>query len=141
MTSNREGTPPALLINFVHNRIVHQHVILLTLVTEEVARVADPERATIEPLEHGFCRVVGRFGFLEEPDVPDFLKRANVPDYVPEFTTFFLGRETVIPTNRAGMAIWRERLYAVLSRNAQPATSFYHLPPDRVVEIGSQIAI
>jgi KUP system potassium uptake protein len=141
MTSNREGTPPALLINFVHNRIVHQHVILLTLVTEDVARVADEERATIEPLEHGFCRVVGRFGFLEEPDVPYFLKRANVPDYVPEYTTFFLGRETVIPTDRAGMAIWRERLFAVLSRNAQPATTFYHLPPERVVELGSQIAI
>jgi KUP system potassium uptake protein len=141
MTSNRDGTPPALLMNFIHNRVVHQHVILLTLVTEEIARVADEERVTLEMMDNGFCRVVGRFGFLEDPDVPKFLRLARIPDYMPEYTTFFLGRETVIPTKRPGMALWREKLFAVMSRNAQPATAFFNLPPDRVVEMGSQIAI
>ena len=141
MTSNSEGTPPALQSNFLHNRAVHQHVILLTVVNEEVARVPEEERLVIEPLETGFQRVVAHYGFMEHPDIPALLEKRGVPHYVAEHTTFFLGRETVIATKRPGMALWREKLFIYMSRNAQPATAFFRIPADRIVEIGSPVEI
>jgi KUP system potassium uptake protein len=141
MTSNPEGTPPALMTNFMHNRSVHQSVVLLTVITEEVARVAPEERAKVEHLEAGFHRLVARYGFMETPDIPALLATGLIPDYMIEHTSFFLGRETVLATERPGMALWRERIFAFMSRNAQPATAFFGIPPDRVVELGTQIEI
>jgi len=141
MNGNSEGTPPALLHNFLHNRIVHEHVVLLTIVTENVARVPQSERATLEDLSSGFRRVVAHFGFMETPDVPALLDQLEIPHYALDYVTFFLGRETLLPTHRPGMALWRERLFAFLSRNAQPATAFFGIPPSRVVEIGAQIEL
>ncbi len=141
MTSNAEGTPPALMHNFKHNRVLHEHNVLLTIVTEEVARVSDDERVVVQQLEEGFLRVVARFGFMEDPDVPALLASDAVPDYEPEHTTFFLGRETLLAAGKGGMAQWRESLFAVMSKNAQRATAFYNIPPDRVMEIGAQIEL
>jgi KUP system potassium uptake protein len=141
MTSNLQGTPPALMHNFMHNRVVHQHVVLLTVVTEEVARVADEERVTIEELPEGFTRVVARYGFMEDPNIPALLAHGNVPGYALEHTTFFLGRETLLASEKPGMAVWRERIFAFLARNAQPATLFFGIPTDRVLEIGTQIEL
>jgi KUP system potassium uptake protein len=141
MSSNLDVTPPALLYNFQHNRVVHQNVVLLTVITEEVARVAASERLELEILENGFARLVARYGFMEAPNVPALMAESGVPGYLPEHTTYFLGRESVLATSRPGMALWRERLFAVLSRNAQPATAFFGIPPDRVIEIGSQVEI
>jgi KUP system potassium uptake protein len=141
MTSNLEGTPPALMHNFMHNRVVHQRVVLLTVITEEVARVSGAERVTIEELREGFVRVVARYGFMEYPDIPALLAQGTVPDYALEHTTFFLGRETLLASERPGMAIWRERIFAVMARNAQPATLFFGIPTDRVLEIGTQIEL
>ena len=141
MTSNSVGAPPALMTNFMHNRAVHQNVILLTVITEEVARVETEERFSVEHLEAGFHRVVAHYGFMEAPDIPKLLAMDIVPGYAIEHTTFFLGRETVLATERPGMALWRERLFAFMSRNAQPATAFFGIPADRVVEIGTQVEI
>jgi KUP system potassium uptake protein len=141
MTSNSIGAPPALMTNFMHNRAVHQHVILLTVITEEVARVEADERVKVEHLEAGFHRVVAHYGFMETPDIPKLLAIGLVPDYSLEHTTFFLGRETLLATQRPGMALWRERVFAFMSRNAQPATAFFSIPADRVVEIGTHVEI
>jgi KUP system potassium uptake protein len=141
MTGNDSGTPPALLQGFLHMRAVHDRVLLLTVMTEKAARIPLSERVKIEELTNGFWRAVARYGFMETPNVPELLDHANFSGYSLEFTTFFLGRETVLPTKNPGMALWRERLFAFLTRNAQPATAFFGIPPSRVMEIGSQIEI
>jgi len=141
MTSASGGTPPALLTNFLHNRVVHEHVVLLTIVTEGTARVASEERVRVTELENGFRRAIARYGFMETPDIPTLLERTELKDYSIDYVTFFLGRETVLPTRRPGMALWRERVFAFLARNAQPATAFFGIPPTRVVEIGVQIEL
>jgi KUP system potassium uptake protein len=140
MVSSREGTPPAMLHNFMHNRVVHQHIVLLTVVTSDQARVAEKDRFTLEQLEQGFVRVVGRYGFMEQPDAPRLLLDAGVISSV-EHVTFFLGRENLIATQHPGMARWRVSIFAFLTRNAQPATKFFNIPPDRVFEIGAQIEL
>jgi KUP system potassium uptake protein len=141
MTSNREGTPPALMHNFMHNRVVHQHVVLLTVVTEEVARISDSERLTLEELPEGFVRAVARYGFMEDPKIPALLEQGKLPGYALEHTTFFVGRETLLASERPGMAIWREHIFAFMAQNAQSATSFFGIPTDRVLEIGTQIEL
>jgi KUP system potassium uptake protein len=140
MTSMRDGTPPAMLHNFLHNRVVHQHIVLLTVQTTDSARVSEQERCSIEPLEHGFTRVLARYGFMEQPDAPQLLKARNLIGSV-EHVTFFLGRENLIATQHPGMARWRVGLFAFMSRNAQPATRFFNIPPDRVMELGAQIEL
>lgn len=141
LTGNDSGTPPALLQGFLHMRAVHDRVLLLTIITEQTARVPLEERIRIEEISNGFWRARARYGFMETPNVPELLQNANFSGYSLEFTTFFLGRETVLPTKNPGMALWRERLFAFLTRNAQPATAFFGIPPSRVMEIGSQIEI
>jgi KUP system potassium uptake protein len=141
LTGNDSGTPPALLQGFLHMRAVHDRVLLLTIITQQTARVPLAERVRIEELPNGFWRAVARYGFMETPNVPELLQHAKFSGYSLEFTTFFLGRETVLPTKNPGMALWRERLFAFLTRNAQPATAFFGIPPSRVMEIGSQIEI
>jgi KUP system potassium uptake protein len=139
MTSNAEGAPPALMQNFLLNRVVHQQVILLTVVTTEQARVLDHERFTIEDLREGFKRVVVRYGFMDQPDIPAVLEQSHVPHWNIEHCTFFLGRETVLPAEGGGMARWRQHLFAFMTRNSQRAATFFNVPPERVMEIGSQI--
>ena len=141
MTGNDAGTPSALLQGFLHMRAVHDRVLLLTIITDKRARIPLADRVRIEELPNGFWRAVARYGFMETPDVPQLLEHAKFSGYSLEYTTFFLGRETVLPTKNPGMALWRERLFAFLTRNAQPATAFFGIPPSRVMEIGSQIEI
>lgn len=140
MTSAAAGTPPPLLHNFVHNRVVHQHIVLLTIVTDQAAHVPAAERCSIETLDQGFVRLIARYGFMEQPDVPKLLLEQKLISSV-EHTTFFLGRETMMATAKAGMARWRIHLFSFLTRNAAPATRFFHIPPDRVMEIGAQIEL
>ena len=143
MFGNPEGTPPALLHSLKHYQVLHERVVLLAIETEEVPHVPAGERGSAEDLGDGFYRVRLRYGFMEEPDVPEALRELRLPglDLSPLRTTFFLGRETLIPSPRPGMAAWREHLFAVMSRNARPATSFFRLPPNRVVELGAQIEL
>jgi KUP system potassium uptake protein len=140
MTGTRDGTPPALLHNFLHNRVLHQNIVLLTITTDDSARIAEEERFKLEKLDHGFCRVVGRYGFMEQPDAPSLLIASGLIHTI-EHTTFFLGRENLVATRRPGMARWRVSLFSFMSRNAQPATKFFNIPPDRVMEIGAQIEL
>jgi KUP system potassium uptake protein len=141
MTGNAEGTPPALVHNFTHNRVVHKQIVLLTVITEEVARVSDDERVRVEDIGEGFVRVIARYGFTEDPDIPALLRRGVVPGCSLEHTTFFLGRETLLARGREGMARWREALFAYMSRNAQRATAFFNIPSERVMEIGAEIEL
>jgi KUP system potassium uptake protein len=143
MTGNPEGTPAALMHNLKHNKVLHQKVILLSVTTAEVPHVSDEERVEVQPLEHGLYRVVARYGFMENPDVPalfGLLKEKGLGLRMME-TTFFLGRETLIPSRKPGMALWREAVFAWMSRNAHAATAYFNLPPNRVVELGAQIEL
>jgi KUP system potassium uptake protein len=143
MYGNPNGTPPALLHSLKHYRVLHETTVFLSVATEEVPHVADAERVSVRELGHGFYAVGIRYGFMEDPDIPEALTRVKVPglDLAPGRTTFFLGRETLIPSRRRGMAVWREKLFAMMSRNARPATAFFGLPPNRVVELGAQIEL
>jgi KUP system potassium uptake protein len=143
MTSNLYGTPPTLLHNLEHNKVLHERVILLTVVTTSAPHVEDSERLEVMPLGHNFHRVTLHYGFMEEPDVPAALASAadtGFPFSIDE-TTFFVGLETLLSTRREGMPRWRERLFALMSRNAARATSFFRIPPERVVELGMQIEL
>jgi KUP system potassium uptake protein len=143
MFRNPDATPPALLHNLKHNKVLHERVVFLAVLTAEVPHVPAESRATVEDLGHGCYRVLLNYGFLQEPNVPEAL--AALKDQGMEFprleTTYFLGRETLIPSSKPGMAIWREHLFAAMNRNARTATSFFSLPPNRVVELGAQIEL
>jgi KUP system potassium uptake protein len=143
MYGNPRGTPPALLHSLKHYRVLHERTVFLSVITEEVPHVGDAGRIETAVLGHGFFRVALRYGFMEEPRVPDDLARVKVEglDLSPGRTTYFLGRETLIPSRNPGMALWREHLFTIMSRNARTATSFFGLPPNRVVELGAQIEL
>src|SRR4030095_4272468 len=143
LAGNSDGTPLALLHNLKHNKVLHQRVIFLTVVIEEYSHVPLADRVEVEKLDGGFWRVRGRYGFMEEPHVPEVLGRCALHglEFKATDTTFFVSRETIIPSKRSGMALWRERLFAVMARNAQSATTYFHLPPNRVVELGMQVEI
>ncbi len=143
MAGNSDGTPLALLHNLKHNKVLHRRIVFLTIQVDEDPRVANDERVEIEKLPHGFWRVRARFGFFEDPDVPSVLATCATRglEFKENETTFFLSRETIIPAKNAGMALWREHLFAVMARNAQSATAFFRLPANRVVELGMQVEI
>jgi KUP system potassium uptake protein len=140
---NPNGTPPALLHNLKHNHVLHAQVVVLFVETAEVPHVDPAERVETTRLDEGFFRMIVRFGFMEDPVVPPVLATVRVPglDLAPLKTTFFLGRETLIPTERPGMALWREKLFTIMARNARSAASFFKLPPNRVIELGAQIEL
>ncbi|HYH94662.1 potassium transporter Kup, partial [Hyalangium sp.] len=143
MTGNPEGSPPALLHNLKHNKVLHEQVVLLTILSEDVPHVTSEERVQVAPLEQGFVRVVARYGFMENPSIPDILKKCREQGLQFQLmsTSFFLGRETLIPSKKPGMAIWREALFSWMSRNARSATAFFRIPPNRVVELGTQVEL
>ncbi|HET9768341.1 MAG TPA: potassium transporter Kup [Thermoanaerobaculia bacterium] len=143
MYSNPHGVPPALLHNLKHNRVLHETVIILTVETQEIPRVSSADRLEVVPLDHGFYRVILRYGFMEEPDVPLELMRVRLPGQQLDMhqVSYFLSRETLLATEHPGMWLWREKLFAWMTRNARPATSYFNLPPNRVVELGMQVEI
>jgi len=167
MTSSAEGVPVVLLHHLKHNKVLHEQVVLMSILTEEVPEVDPDTRVGVERLEQGFYRVTARYGFMETPDVPEVLTiakaqglRARAMD-----TTFYLGRERIIIADRQRrgkeasprpgvrrapapsdgaprplrLARWRKRLFVVMSRNARSATEFFGIPPNRVVELGAQV--
>jgi KUP system potassium uptake protein len=143
LSANPEGAPPALLHNIKHNKVMHERVIILSVKVEDVPFVAEDRRIEEGVIGPGFYRVVARYGFMEEPDVPAALAGARLcgaPLKTME-TSYFLGRQTLIPSKRPGMAIWREHLFAWMVRNAESAMEFFKLPVNRVVALGSQVEI
>lgn len=143
MTSTPDGVPHALLHNLKHNKVLHERIVLLTVKIADQPYWPDADRVKKETLGEGFHRIVLRFGFMEEPDVPAALKQAAGPEKAFRMmdTSFFLSRQTLLPSDRPGMALWREKLFAWMLRNAEGAMEFFRLPTNRVVELGSQVEI
>jgi KUP system potassium uptake protein len=143
LSSSSDSVPSALLHNLKHNQVLHERVILLTVAIEEVPHVADSKRLEIEPAGEGFYRIVLHYGFMEEVDVPRDLARIEGcgPAFAAMTTSFFLGRQKLVATRRAGMAPWRERLFSWMLKSSESAMEFFKLPINRVVELGSQVEI
>ncbi len=143
MASSSKFTPPSLLHHYKHNQVLHREVVLLTIVPEDVPSVPDGERVEIEDLGNGFHRLVARYGFMETPNVPHVMNLGYRSGLIPrtEPTSFYLGRETLLPTGDADMMRWRKRLFALLSRNSQSATNYFGIPPGQVVELGVQVEL
>ena len=143
MTSSASGVPHALLHNLKHNKVLHERVILLTVKIQDVPYVPDSKRVETKDYTAGFYRVIVHYGFMEEVNVPSEL--SNLEGCGPACkmmdTSFFLARQTLIASSRPGMAIWREKLFAWMLRNAESAMEFFKLPTNRVVELGSQVEI
>jgi KUP system potassium uptake protein len=142
LAARRETAPYSLLDNLRHNKVLHERIVLLTVVTERVPFVAEAERMEIESLNKGFTEMSLHFGFAEAPAVPPALEahRAEFPIDIAE-TSFFLGRETPVPTVRPELPVWREKLYAFMGRNAVSASDYFQIPPKRVVELGTQVEL
>jgi KUP system potassium uptake protein len=141
MTAQPRGTPPALAHNLRHNKVLHEYVIVLTVTTVPVPHVATDEQVTVQPFGRNVFNVVVRYGFMQDPNVPEALALARERGAIMDENdiTFFLGRETILVTRRPGMAMWREKLFVLMARNAVRATAFFRLPPERVVELGVQV--
>ena len=143
MAADPDGVPHALLHNMKHNKVLHERIILVTVQIEDVPYVDAERHIEVSDLGGNFWRIVLHCGFMEEIDVPADLARAGPcgPAFKPMETSYFLGRQTLIPSARPGMAIWREKLFAWMVRNAQSAMEFFKLPANRVIELGSQVEI
>jgi len=143
MTAQPRGIPPALAHNLRHNKMLHTHVVLMTVGTAPVPHVSEEQRVGMDTLGYGIFAVRLLYGFMEDPHVPQALQAAQAHGLAIDLDdiTYFLGRETLLVTGRRGMARWRERLFVVMTRNAVRATAFFHLPPERVVELGVQVEI
>jgi KUP system potassium uptake protein len=141
MTAQPVGTPPALAHNLRYNKVMHEHVVVLTVITAQQPHVDPEDRISIEDLGHDLFNVRVQYGFMEDPDVPAALKHARAQGLPIDTNdlTYFLGRETIIVTRRKGMAVWREKLFVLMARNAVRATAFFRLPPERVVVLGVQV--
>jgi KUP system potassium uptake protein len=143
MTTTPDGVPHALLHNLKHNKVLHERVLLLTVKIEDVPYVEEGRQFDLTDLGSGFYRLILRFGFMQESDVPAALCRVEKcgPAFKMMDTSFFLARQTLLASARPGMWVWRERLFAWMLRNAESAMEFFKLPPNRVVELGSQVEI
>jgi KUP system potassium uptake protein len=143
MASQTGGTPPVLLHHFKHNQVLHEKVVLLTIYTEGVPEIPEARRVEVRELGEGFWEVVAHCGFMESPNVPRILLRSAEYGLTlePGSASYFLGRETVLPTGRTRMMKWRKQLFVYLSRNARPANAFFRIPPNRVVELGAQVEL
>jgi KUP system potassium uptake protein len=143
MVGDRETTPPALVHNVKHNKVLHDKIIILTIVSEEVPVVRENEWLEIEKAADRVYRVVAHYGFMETPDVQEIMERIRETgiQFEPRDVTYFVGRETLIASENPGMAIWREQVFAFMARNAFRATMFYNIPADQVIEVGMQVEL
>jgi KUP system potassium uptake protein len=141
MTSDPAGAPVVLLHHLKHNKVLHERVIIMSIEGEEIPQVQPEARVELKERGEGFYQLTGRYGFMESPDIPGLLAALNGRgvSVKPLETSFYLGRETLLPTGNSRMSYWRKKLFIVMARNAQSATAFFNLPPNRVVELGAQI--
>jgi KUP system potassium uptake protein len=141
MSATPRGIPAALSQNTDHNQVVHEKVIVLTITTDEIPHVPHKERAIVEEIVPGFYRVLARYGFMESPHVPQLLKHCEQFGLHVDLekTTFFLGRETLIASNRTELPKWQEKIFAFMAQNAQRATDYFKIPSDRAIEIGTVV--
>jgi KUP system potassium uptake protein len=144
LASSRRGTPTVLLHHFKHNKSLHEQVVILSITTDADPWVSDEQKVKLKDLGFGLWAVTAHYGYMESPEVTDILRRCRARGLLTHEadTSFYLGRETLIPRRgRGGMAVWRKHLFRFLSRNARPATDFFAIPHNRVVEIGMQIEL
>jgi KUP system potassium uptake protein len=143
LTRDPSVVPHALVLNLHHNKVLHERIVFLGMFTEAYAYVSAEDRVKVELVSPNVYRITARHGFAEDPEVPGVLERCRQLGLVidPRATTFFVGRETLLATDRPGMAIWRERLFARMARNARRATWYFKIPPSRVVEMGAEIEL
>lgn len=143
MYSIAGATPPALLNNLRHNEILHDTIVIVTVQTARVPHIPRARRVTVHDHGSGFFEVYLRFGFTDDPDVPETLGSIVMTDFGidPAEVVYFLGQETIIPTERPGMALWREHLFALMHRNRADVVTHFHLPVERVVELGMQVEV
>jgi KUP system potassium uptake protein len=143
MTQDREGTPPALLHHLKHNQVLHEQLVILTIETRAEPTVSRDRRIQIVQLGHGFWRVIAYYGFMETPNVPEIMRQAASSGLatVRGRTSYYLGRETFVPTGRSKIPRWRKALFVFMARNARSPTDFFGIPPNDVVELGAQIQI
>jgi KUP system potassium uptake protein len=143
LSANTEGVPPVLLHHLKHNKVLHEKVVLLSMVTEDVPHVRTADRLDVRDLGADLYRVTGHFGFMEKPDIPSLIAQCRTMGLELQLqdTTFYLGRETLLPSGKGGMMRWRKKLFALMHRNAQSATAFFEIPANRVVELGAQIEV
>jgi KUP system potassium uptake protein len=143
MSGRLDGVPIALLHNMKHNKVLHERVVLLTILNEETPHADGAQRVEVEKLAKGFFRITGRYGFMEEPNVPELLGLCAEKgmEFKMQDTTFFLSSETILASGKSPLASWRAKVFAFLARNAQRATAFFRLPANRVVELGMQVEL
>ncbi len=143
MTSTPDRVPHALLHNLKHNKVLHERVVFLTIVTREIPYVAADERIEVKSLGCDFYRMLAYYGFKDDPDVPTLLEASGRTGFAFEMmeTSFFVSRETLVSTERPGMARWREHLFSSMSKNAVKASDFFRVPTNRVVELGTQVEL
>jgi len=143
MASSVEGIPNVLLDHVKHNKVLHRQVVLLSIITENVPFAVGNSSLQVRPLGQGFFRVVARVGFMQQTHVPRVLARCAKMNLIVNDadTTYYLGRQTLLTGGKSRVARWRKVLFSFLSRNSRPPTSFFHLPPNRVVELGLQIEL
>ncbi len=143
MASGTDGMPNVLLHHVKHNKVLHRQVVLLSVVTENIPFAVGNQSLSVRELSHGFYRVIAHVGFMQQPNVPKILSRCEKRGLIvnPGDTTYYLGRQTLLTTGKARIARWRKMLFSFLARNSRPPTSFFNLPPNRVVELGLQIEL
>lgn len=143
MHKDPTGTPPALLHNIKHNRVLHERIDFLSIATVDIPRVRSKDRVRVVKLADDMYRIVASYGFTESPDVPAVSKDCSKHDLTFEMmkTTFFLSRETLVSRSDGVMARWRQQLFSRMSRNALQATAYFGIPPNRVVEFGIQVQL
>jgi KUP system potassium uptake protein len=143
MSSAVGGTPVALLHHYKHNKVLHEKIVFLAVRSEDRPFVDPGDRVEVQELGGGFYRMLAHYGFMERPDVPEALRLAEAKGLVtdPAQASYFLGRETLLTTGKSPMQRWRKALFALMSRNAEPASNWFGLPPGRVVELGMQIEL
>ncbi len=145
MISNQTGVPPALLHNLKHNKVLHERTVFLTVLMQDIPEVSPKDRIDIQTLGDGFYRIVAHYGFKEHVDVPKLLEECQPLGLEFEMmeTTFFLSRETLIPSSKRQlpMALWRKRIFISMLRNSRSATDFFNIPTNRVIEIGTQVSL
>ena len=144
LSASSTGVPPVLLHHLKHNKVLHEKVVLLSFITEDVPHVGKRDRLEITDFGADLYRITAHYGFMEKPNVPDLLVQCHSQGLQLKLqdTTFYLGRETILPEGKsAGMMRWRKKLFALMHRNAQSATAFFEIPANRVVELGAQIEV
>jgi KUP system potassium uptake protein len=143
MASDAQNCPPALLHNLKHNKMLHERIVILTVTTIDVPYVRSRDRVNLEALGPNFYRITASYGFMQTPNIFEMLEAAKKKGFGYRFEeiTFFLGRETILPSHHPGMVLWREHVFSFMLRNAQRATAFFQIPPDQVIEVGMQVEI